>query len=217
MSSRSGRQRTAAPSCLVFAALRLRRRHASTTPVGGSRALRTVATLRSTRANAEGDMHAYKGITLRQPMAMLIMAGIKDVENRFLKVTYRGPLLIHVSRTTTDIDPHAWGPHTRAAMKTLGFDANDADCGARLKAKLTPTLGHVVGVVDLVDVVDNSRSKWASRDSEAHWLIRNPRALLEPFEAPGNTSMVNFATKEPIRLVDGSVLPAHDAGAAVAV
>jgi|LSPZ01.1.fsa_nt_gi hypothetical protein len=39
----------------------------------------------------------YKTLSVNQPYATLICAGVKDVENRDWKTNYRGKLLIHAS------------------------------------------------------------------------------------------------------------------------
>ena len=36
-----------------------------------------------------------KALSVRQPWAELIVAGLKDVENRTWRTDYRGPVLIH--------------------------------------------------------------------------------------------------------------------------
>ena len=38
-----------------------------------------------------------KAVTVKQPWAGLIMAGMKDIENRTWETEYRGKLLIHAS------------------------------------------------------------------------------------------------------------------------
>ena len=40
-----------------------------------------------------------KAITIKQPWASLIVAGIKDIENRTWKTSFRGRVLIHAAKT----------------------------------------------------------------------------------------------------------------------
>lgn len=47
---------------------------------------------------------AMKTISIKQPYATLICAGIKDVENRTWSTEYRGKLLIHASTWCNDYD-----------------------------------------------------------------------------------------------------------------
>jgi hypothetical protein len=42
-------------------------------------------------------------LSIRQPWASLIVAGLKPVENRSWRVRYRGPLLIHAGQRV-DVD-----------------------------------------------------------------------------------------------------------------
>ncbi|MCB2188832.1 MAG: ASCH domain-containing protein [Deltaproteobacteria bacterium] len=47
-----------------------------------------------------------KCLSIRQPWASLIVAGMKDVENRSWATKYRGPVLIHAAATVADTSPH---------------------------------------------------------------------------------------------------------------
>ena len=80
-----------------------------------------------------------KILTIRQPWASLIVAGIKDVENRSWLTSYRGRLGIH-------------------AGSRVEQDALDA-YGHLLDGDLPR--GALIGSVTLVDCISNSRSKWA--------------------------------------------------------
>ena len=58
-----------------------------------------------------------------------------------------------------------------------------------LKLKLDPDklpMGTIVGCVDIVDCVQNSKSKWANRAPGVwHWLLENPRVLAKPIPFKG--------------------------------
>jgi ASCH domain len=88
-----------------------------------------------------------KMLTIRQPWAGLIVAGIKPVENRTWSTDYRGPILIH------------------AGLKWEDRDTADVICEmspGRLREMLPDDMrtGAVIGVADLVDVVEHHRSKY---------------------------------------------------------
>ena len=54
--------------------------------------------LYSTGRNPESNLgvgETMKALSIKPPWAGLILAGIKDIENRTWKTAYRGPLLIH--------------------------------------------------------------------------------------------------------------------------
>lgn len=83
-----------------------------------------------------------KTLSIRQPWAALIIAGLKDVENRTWATNYRGPLLIHVAQA---IDREALRLHQP------------------LIATLPDTLlrtGGIIGICELVDCVTHSHSRW---------------------------------------------------------
>jgi ASCH domain len=108
-------------------------------------------------------MASVRCLSVRQPWAWAIIRAGKDTENRTWATKYRGPLLIHA-----------------------GLRMDDDDCLAlsdRIGETALPEevpLGGIVGVVDLVDCVQNSRSRWAVIGLW-HWVLANPKPL--PFRA----------------------------------
>jgi len=101
----------------------------------------------------------YKCLTLKQPWATLIIEGgseqipgTKDIENRTWRTKYRGPIVIHAGK---GID--------RDAMAKHGFT--------------TPLpKGQLLGIVDLVDIVEDSQSPWAIPGNH-HFVLANPRPI----------------------------------------
>ncbi len=106
-----------------------------------------------------------KAITIRQPWASLIMAGIKTVENRTWRTSYRGPLLIHAGAGTD-----------REAMARYGH--------------LLPgwPAGVILGTVDLTGCVRDHPSPWAEPDCW-NWLLARPRPLAVPVPARGRLGL----------------------------
>jgi hypothetical protein len=115
------------------------------------------------------------GLTVWRPWAGLIIGGEngpgpKDVENRTWRVDYRGPLAIHAGKR---VDEWAVLQHVRL-IERLGIDNDQRG---------------IIGVVELVDVVRNHRSRWAE-DGQWHWVLANPRRLREPIiTLRGKTSL----------------------------
>lgn len=106
-----------------------------------------------------------KCLSVRQPWAHAILALGKDVENRSWPTRYRGPLLIHAAR------------HIEA--------------GACRRLTLDPSaliVGHCLGIVNLVDCMQRSPSRWAI-PGQWHWLLRNPRALPRPVPMAGRLGL----------------------------
>jgi len=107
-----------------------------------------------------------KVLTVREPWASLIVAGIKDVENRSWRTNFRGRLGIHAGN----------GVHR---------DALDA-YGHLLDGKLVH--GALIGSVTLVDCIEHSRSKWAE-PGMWHWVLADPRKLVHPRPMPGRLGL----------------------------
>ena len=99
-------------------------------------------------------------LSLRQPWAWLVVNGYKDIENRSWRTNHRGPLLIHASSTTT----------------TLQADLRRVKQEYRIDLPDSLELGGVVGVVDVVDCVKKSDSRWHFRGNWG-WVIANPQRL----------------------------------------
>jgi hypothetical protein len=122
-----------------------------------------VATQRSFDIDGDGVRAVLKTLSVRQPWASLIMSGAKDVENRTWSTNYRGRLAIHAaSRPDSE--------------------------GVELYPDVDGPLGAILGTVELLDVVDDSRSKWA-RPGCWHWLLDDPRPLSRAFKTPGQQSL----------------------------
>lgn len=109
-------------------------------------------------------MGTIKILSVRQPYAWLIINGLKDIENRDWTTRYRGPLLIHASKqfessvmeeilSRLDVDERLRFPTDRSAFQ----------CGG------------IVGIVDVVDVVTGSKSKWF--EGAYGWCLEHARPL----------------------------------------
>lgn len=123
-----------------------------------------------------------KALTIQQPWASAIMAGVKRVENRTWATKHRGSLVIHAGRT---IDPEG--------IEIIGILAPEL-------VEAVPT-GVVLGVVELVDCVrfePPSRRLPGLRFPDEYdlfthelatgpvcWILRNPRPLDDPIPLRG--------------------------------
>jgi hypothetical protein len=104
-----------------------------------------------------------RALTVKQPWAALIVAGIKDVENRswFPREDQLGQrILIH------------------AGVKR---DKDGKDCGA---VDYDDVKGALLGSVVLFDVVPDSLSDWAV-EGQWHWQLVDPQPLDEPIPCKG--------------------------------
>jgi hypothetical protein len=118
----------------------------------------------------------HRVLSVRQPWAHLIVAGIKTIENRTWTTRYRGPLLIHASKRWYD-EPVAEIEQRHAI--TIPRDL---------------PVGGIVGVVDLVDVITTSADPYFV--GPFGLVLANPRQL-EFVAMPGR---LNIFTAEGLRL-----------------
>ena len=103
-----------------------------------------------------------KALSIRQPWAELIVAGLKDIENRTWRTDYRGPVLIHAGMKIEPIDADL-----REWVKRIsGFDLPQADDLPR---------GGIVGQAEIVDLVQSSSSPWFS--GPYGFVLANARRL----------------------------------------
>lgn len=119
-----------------------------------------------------------KAITIKQPWAWAVIFGGKDIENRSWVTHYRGPLLIHAGAAYRADVLLPKGVHVP--------DRDDLDFGA------------IIGVVDLHDVVQRSRSRWF--EGEYGFVLRSPRPLRRPVPCKGGLGLWKPTTAQ-IRLV----------------
>jgi len=120
-----------------------------------------------------------KAFTVTQPWGYAIARLGKGVENRAQKISYRGPVLIHVGLRMND--PAA------EQLSQLGY-VLDPDVMQRQR-------GNIIGVTELVDCCrapgcHHSPTRWAT--NAWHWVL----GQFTPFEAPipyrGQLGLWNF-------------------------
>lgn len=114
-----------------------------------------------------------KTLSIRQPWASLICAGIKDVENRTWKTNYRGKLLIHSSSYKC--------PKGVANMLPLemGNILINEDLYGNIDLENFPS-GAIVGYVDLTDCIEGDYdSIWADSES-VKFVLKNAYLFDEP-------------------------------------
>ena len=106
-------------------------------------------------------MKDVKVLVVRQPWAWLIVNSYKDIENRSWKTKFRGTLLIQASANL----PPKWGlDENRLWAKKRGVQVPEV-----------LEQGGIVGMVQLVDCVTSSRSKWF--EGPVGWVLKNPKKL----------------------------------------
>lgn len=128
-----------------------------------------------------------KALTIRQPWAWAILHAGKGIENRSWTTSYRGPLAIHAAVTY-------------AAKAKLPR-------GVRPPPREDLPSGAIVGVVDLVDVVEHSSSRWFG--GPFGFVLVNPRAFARPLPCKGRLNLWSLSPAQVRTLLRrmGSVLP----------
>lgn len=147
-----------------------------------------------------------KILSIRDPWASLIAYGVKDVENRTWTTQYRGPVLIHSSKT-----------YDKSAHQdvTAGHHMAYNDRVRKLKPS-EMAQGQIIAVAELVDAHGTTRthgrwhcttvaaptspavsgacSDWGQRDAN-HLVLRNARRLETPIDWKGSLGLrdVDFA------------------------
>ena len=124
-----------------------------------------------------------KALSIRQPWPWLIIAGHKDIENRSWRTNYRGPLLVHAARAC---DASSFGQiEKRHDVRILAHDLQR---------------GGIIGLVDLIDVVTQHRSRWFTGEGFG-WVLANPRPV-RFVEMPGRLGLFEVGrTPRACRLV----------------
>ncbi len=122
-----------------------------------------------------------KTLSIRQPWADLIIQGRKTLELRTWTVKYRGPLAIHASQTVE-----------REACLAHGLDPDQVTAGA------------LIGMVDLVEIVELDASSYEASRAEHladepwsggplyGWRLANPRPLPEPLPMRGRMGLFEW-------------------------
>lgn len=111
-------------------------------------------------ARGKARTGGIKVLTVRQPWAWLIVNRHKDIENRSWKTHYRGPLLIQASAHTPQRDLEEGRLFARKRGVKVPEDLEN---------------GGIVGMVNLVDCVEESRNKWF--EGPVGWVLSNPKKL----------------------------------------
>ena len=111
----------------------------------------------------------YRVLSIQPPWAWAIFHAGKDVENRSWSTNHRGPLLIHASS-------RQFGGDSLEEVRELIADASG------IAPDQLPTefpRSQLLGLVDLEDITEDSRSPWAEDDNE-HWVLARPLLLDQP-------------------------------------
>lgn len=113
-------------------------------------------------------------LSVRQPYAWAIVAGIKDVENRSWATKIRGRIFIHAGKNNAGVDD--------------GLDDFRRKGVRKLPKEQDMTFGAIIGSVEIVDCVEKHSSKWYLR-GKMGLLLAKPRKLKTPIPLKANAKM----------------------------
>lgn len=110
-----------------------------------------------------------KALTLRQPFAWSIFHAGKDVENRIWPTRIRDTIAIHAVEQQPTGTYERSKEFIRSVLKKLGVR------NARIPSYERLDKGAIIGLVDIVDCVVESSSKWF--EGPIGFVLANPRPL----------------------------------------
>jgi hypothetical protein len=125
----------------------------------------------------------FPAFSVRQPYADLIVDGIKDIENRSRWSRFRGNILVHAAKTP-------WWDHVEYRRRDLEIASADDYDGYT---------SAIIGIVEVVDVVERHRSRWFDEGSVG-LVLRNARRFRRPIPYKGALGIFHV----PIRLLRGT-------------
>lgn len=150
-----------------------------------------------------------KTLSIKNPWATMIAAGVKTVENRGQNTNYRGRIFIHASGSNLnwinsgDMPPDLKRRIKKAVADDVSENQLDSECRgfnrilcrcvdhyhlsdmtnypnpaqaiieAQKKYGSPFPSSAIIGEVDIVDCIRDSKSYWAA-PYQAHWLLENP-------------------------------------------
>lgn len=170
-----------------------------------------------------GEPVELRILTVRQPWAWAIIHGGKDVENRVRNMAgaYRGPVAIHAGMR------YDYGWQSAALDDAMRPGRNEAaraafESGTQFVQHPMPWeegLGHIIGVVDLIDVHTISEddhmdyevgpvscspwAQWWDAGTRYHLVLANPRPLSEPIPYKGALGLRRLDAETAARVWGG--------------
>lgn len=128
-----------------------------------------------------------KALSIKQPFAGLIFAGIKRLEIRTWETSYRGPLLICASRK-----PHPLFMSYDYGTSVLELDNRSAPDRIKVSHGYIDVIGSALCVVNLVGIRPFMKGEMQEKDACIDWIpnafaweLESPRPVLRPLPVLG--------------------------------
>lgn len=130
-----------------------------------------------------------KTLTVKQPWAILIVQGIKPIENRTWRTNFRGRVLIHASANSIPIR------NPNSVFTSKQWDSL-SECEKAIVISGKSPVSAIIGSVEIVDCVQNHPSVWAEQ-GVYNWVLANPIMFDKPIEAvKGKLSLWEYDLQE---------------------
>ncbi len=136
-----------------------------------------------------------KCLSIRQPWAALVLAGLKEYETRRWKTRYRGPLAVHASTRLDDaMVAYCCQPWLKALLKQAGYSS-----------LLNLPRGKVLGTVDLLEIIplpaelhlsERERRLGDFRAGRFAWRLARPTLLTRPIRVRGKQGVFDLEEME---------------------
>ena len=125
-----------------------------------------------------------KALSIQQPWAWLICAGYKDIENRGWQTKFRGRVYVHAGKYWDAVDGSELYPKYKIPLMERGLSKTDfLAWWKRENPRTDGVKGEIVGEVDIVDCVRESKSAWFA--GPYGFVLRNPTCYKEPIPCRG--------------------------------
>ncbi len=122
-------------------------------------------------------------LSIQQPWTWLIANGLKDIENRGWTTTDRGPILLHAGKkpeSDSFCDDGTLSPYYE---RKYGFTL----ASTMPQVKIDYVTGAIVGIAELVDVVEQSDSQWFN--GPCGFVLKNAKPFAMPIPYPGQRGL----------------------------
>jgi hypothetical protein len=122
-------------------------------------------------------------LSIQQPWTWLIAHGLKDIENRGWTTTDRGPLLLHAGKkpeSDSFCDDGSLSPYYERKF-------GHALANLMPQAKRDYPTGVIVGIVELVDVIEQSDSQWFN--GPCGFVLKDAKPFVMPIPYPGQRGL----------------------------
>ncbi len=134
-----------------------------------------------------------KVITLQQPYASAVMAGVKQIETRSWKTPYRGAIVIHAGKAwNDDLKEKANSELIASALRSKGLDPNNLPLGMALGVVILDAVTPIENV--LPSLSDTEKALGHYTDGNFAWCVSRPRPFREPLPGEGGLGLRDWSS-----------------------